>query len=161
MSSSTEAKILADIIQNELSLADGRIVLYAENYQKPNDDALYIVIGSEGIPTIISSSKRFDGETDQMVQSVVTSSKYFVEFTSKNTEAWDRMYEIVGAIGSFYAEQKMEENSIKIYRQPQIIDLSLIEGPSALHRYRFSVIRNSVKEIRKDVETFDSQRLQT
>jgi len=150
------SKILCDILQHELSLPNGRVVLYDQNFKAPNDDALYIVVGQE-TSQVIANTKRFDPEADQMVQKVVTATKFFVEFTSKNSEAWDRMYEIIGAVNSYYSEQKQEENTIKIYRTQAVNDLSLIEGPSSLHRYRFSVIINSVKEIRKDVETFDSQ----
>lgn len=155
-----KAKILCDIIEHELNLPAGRVVLYDQNYQAPNDPDLYIVVGQEN-SQVIANTKRFDPQTNQMKQSVVTATKYFVEFTSKNSEAFERQPEIIAAVNSYYSEQKQEENSIKIYRTTNVNDLSLIEGPSSLHRYRFSVIINSVVNIGKNVETFDSQRLQT
>lgn len=156
--------ILCDIITNELGIDPTRIVVYNQNWKSPKDDEIYIVV-SESTSRIIGNNNRFepaDSEAepptvDREVKTVSDSTTYNIEITSKNTDAKYRKSEILMSLGSDYSEQQQELNNIRIFRTSQILDLSLIDGSSALHRYRIPVIINSVRTKETPIVTYDKQ----
>ncbi len=145
--------IICDIISHELELEQGQIAIYNQNYQAPNTPGLYIIVGLQS-SRIIATTKRYDGDSDHAKQSLVRSSTYWIEMTSQNTQALERQGEVVLAMDSYYSQHQQEVNAIQISRLPDILDLSFIEGPSSLYRYRFSVALKSVEHVVKDVDTF-------
>lgn len=155
-------KFLADIIQTELSIPQGRVVLYNQNFKPPKDDDIFVVIALQ-TPKIISSSNRFepaDAEAepptnDREVKSVAKSETWIIEITSKNTDAMEQLPAVIASLTSNYSEQLQESNSIRIFRTATIQDLSFIEGGSSLHRYRIPVIINSTEVIVKDIITYN------
>jgi len=154
--------ILCDIISTDMEIDPTRVVVYNQNFKPPKDDDIYIVV-SEGISRIIGNTNRFepaDSEAepptvDREVKSVSKATEYNIEITSKNTDAKYRKEEILMAITSDYSQQKQEENQIKVSRTSQISDLSFIEGGSSLHRYRITVIINSVNIKEKAITPID------
>ncbi len=146
--------LLCNILEHELELPQGRIAIYNQNYKAPNDDDLYIIVGMQSA-RIIASTRGYKPDTDQGVQNIVKATNYWIEFTSQGTQALDRQGEVIAAIDSYYSQQVQEMNTIKISRTPDVLDLSFIEGPSSLYRYRFNVIINNVETITKDVESFN------
>ena len=146
--------ILCDIIATDMALDPSRVVVYNQNWKSPQDDDIYIVV-SEGSSRIIGNTNRFDSDNNQEVKKISTSATYNIEITSRNTDAKYRKAEILAAIGSDYSEQKQEENEMRIFRTSQILDLSFIEGRSALHRYQIPVIINSVQTHKKSIIPID------
>ncbi len=161
MTSREISLLLCSILEHELELPQGRIAIYNQNYKAPNDDDLYIIVGMQSA-RIIASTRGYKPDTDQDkpdsdrgVQNIVKATNYWIEFTSQGTQAMDRQGEVIAAIDSYYSQQVQAMNTIKISRTPDILDLSFIEGPSSLYRYRFNVIINNVETITKDVESFN------
>jgi hypothetical protein len=147
-------KILCDIIQTAMGLADGRVVAYSQNFDAPKDANIYVVVAT-GPTRVIGSSKRFNPSTNEEEKCISIAQTFNVEITSKNRDALNRKEEIVVALRSDYAQTKMEENQIAIFRTPQILDLSFIEGASSLHRYRIPVIIHLVKRYSNAVNYID------
>lgn len=147
-------KVLATIIKDEMSIPDGRIVLYDQNFKAPKDNDLFIII-STGLDNIISNTNKFDSVLNEQVQKISRNTTYNIEITSKNTDAKTRRHEVLMAINSNYAIRLMEENNIRIFRTPTIQDLSFIEGSSALHRYRISVIINNMEIKRSGTDYYE------
>lgn len=156
-------EVLADIITNELEIDPSRVVLYDQNFKAPKDQDLYVTIAT-GPTQIIGGNQKFEPAdpeadpptVDREVKTVVKATTYNVEMSSKNEDAKYRNHEIIMAITSNDAQQKMEENNIAIFRTGQILDLSLIEGTSALHRFRIPVIIHSIERKEKAIEVYDS-----
>lgn len=154
--------ILCDIIATDMGLDPTRVVVYNQNWKSPKDDDIYIVV-AEGSSRIIGNTNRFEPAdpgaepptVDREVKCVSVSTTYNVEITSRNTDAKYRKSEILAAIGSDYSEQKQELNQMRIFRTNQILDLSFIEGRSALHRYQIPVIINSVQVHENPIITYD------
>ena len=154
--------ILCDIIATDMGLDSARVVVYNQNWKAPKDDGIYIVV-AEGSSRIIGNTNRFvpadpnahPPTVDREVKKVAVSTTYNVEITSKNTDAKYRKTEVLAAIGSDYSEQKQELNQIRIFRTGQILDLSFIDGRSALHRYRIPVIMNSVQVYENPIISYD------
>lgn len=147
-------KVLAQIIQDRLNLPTGRVVLYDQNFKAPSDKAIYVVI-STGLDTIISNVNKFNNETKQQEQFLTMNTEYIVEITSQDTSAKLRRHEVLMAINSNEAINKMEENNIRIFRTKTIQDLSFIEGRSSLHRYRIPVIINHIEIIKSDTSYYE------
>lgn len=154
--------ILCDIIATDTGLDPTRVVVYDQNWRPPKDDDIFIVV-STGTALVIGNTNRFKPAdpgaepptVDREVKSVSSSTTYNVEITSRNTDAKDRRFEVLAAIGSDYSEQQQELNHMRIFRTNQILDLSFIEGRSALHRYQIPVIINSVQVFEKPIITYD------
>lgn len=146
--------ILCDIISTDMALEPSRIVVYNQNWKSPQDDDIYIVV-SEGTSKIIGNTNRFDYKNEREVKRVSISTTYNIEITSRNTDAKYRKAEVLVAIASDYSEQQQELNQIRIFRTNQILDLSFIDGRSALHRYRIPVVINSVRIYEKDIVPFE------
>ena len=147
--------ILADIIQTEMGLANGRIVVYDENFKAPSDPEIYIII-RKNPSRVISSSNTFDSDTNEEVKSVTLNETYDVEISSKNRTAQERHPEIIMALTSTYSEQQQEQHAIRIFRTREITDLSIIEGASALRRYLIPVIINRVVTKRTAITPIES-----
>jgi len=148
-------KLLATIIEEEMNLNNGRVVLYDQNFKAPKDRGLFIVI-STGSDQIIANTNKFDTVTNEQVQKISKNTTYWVEITSRNMEAAERRHEVLMAINSNYSIQQMEKNNVKIFRTNTIQDLSFIDGSSSLHRYRIPVIINNMSEKRSVTDYFDN-----
>lgn len=146
--------ILCDIIAIDMSLDPARVAVYNQNWKSPQDDDIYIIV-SGGPERIIGNANQFDFEAEKEIKKVSVSSVYNVEITSRNTDAKYRKAEVLAAINSDYSEQQQELNQIRIFRTNQILDLSFIDGRSALHRYQIPVIINSVQIYEKSIVPFD------
>ncbi len=146
--------ILCDIIVEEMALDPSRVVVYNQNWKAPKDDGIYIVVAT-GSTRIIANTNRFDSANNKEIKRVSISTTYNVEITSKNTDAKYRNHEILTAIKSDFSEFTQEQNNIRIFRTNQFLDLSFIEGRSALHRYQIPVIINSVRIEEKTITPID------
>ena len=147
--------ILADIIATDMSLDADRVVVYDQNFIPPKDQNIYVIIALQST-RIIGNVNKFDPDTDKEIKSTSLAETYNIEITSKNRDAQTRYHEVVMALTSDYSEQQQELNQIKIFRTGQILDLSIIEASSSLHRYRIPVIINSVKIKETDIVPFEN-----
>lgn len=149
--------ILAGIIVNELGINPARVVVYNQNWEPPADDDLYIIL-STGQFTPLGVTNRYDPDTDEEVKSVTGYTEIAVELTSKSREALEKKEYVLMALVSGYSVRQQEDNQIKIFRSGDILDLSFIEGSSALHRFRIPVRISSVKTVRTAIEPIDKFR---
>lgn len=142
-------------MQNFLELAVGRIFVYNQNLKLPGDSSLFVVVSSSGSANIISNVSKYDPDEDEDIQYTTLNQEYYIDFYSKNREAVDRKHEFVMALKSTFSIQKQEEYSMKIWRSGQILDLSYIDGVSALHRYRLPVKISYIETKRTAIEPID------
>lgn len=149
--------ILCDIITQELGIDPARVVVYNQNFEPPADQDMYVVVIT-GQFTPVGTVNRFDPDTDEEVKSITGYTELAVEVTSKSREAMERKEEIYMALISGYSVRQQEDNNIKIFRSGDLLDLSFIEGASALHRYRIPVRISSVKTKRTAIEPIDKFR---
>lgn len=151
-------ELIAGIILNETGLDADRIVLYNQNYNEPTDDNLFIIVATGQFYPLAVNNK-FDPDTNQEIKTVTGYTVINVELTSRNRQALERKEEILQAIISTYSQQVQEENSIKIMRAGDILDLSAVEGASALHRFRVPLSVSSVKIKRTVITPIDKFRI--
>lgn len=136
--------ILADILTVFMGLDASRVVVYAENWDPPKDQGIYVTIQTE--PTkILGSSKTFDAQHDTEESSISCFQRLTVNITSRDRTALQRKEEVVMALTSVYSQQQQELQQCRIFRGGDILDLSFIEASKALHRYQVPVIMTFVK----------------
>jgi hypothetical protein len=141
--------VLLNIIKEYMELDSNRIVFYNQNFDKPTDEELFIVI-SQDPAQIISTNQKFDSDTNEEIMSMNMYQQYQIEITSVNRTALERKHEILMAIKSYFGVLQQEINNIKIMRNGNILDLSGVDGARSLHRFQIPVII-SYLEIKKTV----------
>lgn len=145
-------KLICNVIEHEMSTPSGRIVVKNQNWKPPSDSSYYIVVGVNN-PKILSNISKFDYENDLEIKTVVTYTKVNIDITSKNREAVKRKEEIIMALNSIYSVQQQEFYQMKIFRDANVLDLSFIEGSSALNRFRISCIVSSIRRKETNMST--------
>lgn len=149
-------KVLADIIQSEMVLADDQVILDFEKININPDPGLYIALQYLD-EHVISSNNFFDPSTNQEVQSVTMLHGIQIDILSFDKTARTRKEEIIMALRSQYAQNAMELNSMNISRLPtSFANASNLEATKILNRFaiRFNVF--SLHEKRKDADYFDT-----
>jgi hypothetical protein len=146
--------ILCDIITNELGIDASRVVIYDQNWTPPSDSDLYVIV-SKRQGQVLGSSNKFDSATNEEVKTVVKFDNFDIDLTSKNEDALDYVEDVIMSLKSQYSLGLQELNNIKIFRAGKILDLSFIEGASALKRSRIPVRISYVKEKRTSVDIYE------
>lgn len=138
--------ILMDIISTFMNLDPTRVVAYAENWDPPKDQGIYITIQTD--PTeILGASQMYDEATDTEQSGVSAFQRLTVNITSRDRTALQRKEEIIMALTSTYSQQQQELQQCRIFREGPILDLSFIEASKALHRYQVPVKIAFVKSV--------------
>lgn len=156
------ATLICDVIQNEMALGNDRVKQYNQDYKKPKDQALFVVV-SLGTIKLISSVNRFepaDAEADpptvdREVKSVTQAERYNIEITSRDDSAMLRQHEVIMALTSTYSIQQQEKNGVRLVRSGEIQDLSFIDGGSSLYRYQIPVTIFNVRTKETPITTID------
>ena len=134
-------ELFCDILQQELSLAPGRVYVWDQLLLQPKDPGLYIAVAA-ATPKCFGQSKRYDGSGSGLVS--MQSSNWYVnlniDLISRGPDARDRKEEVVMALQSDYAESQMNANAFYIARLPnQFVNLSSVDGSLIPYRYNTSV----------------------
>lgn len=137
--------VVRRIVRDYMGLTDPRIFLTGENIMAPTDDQIFVVVGSLA-PLIVGTGVRFDPETEDEISQVSTATTVNIDVCSRNKDADFRYFEAVAAIRSTLAQQIMEQEGMSIYRNPNILNLTAVEGAGTLRRHRIQVIIFHVME---------------
>jgi len=148
-------QVLAKIIRTYMDLPEDRVVIYNGNFDAPKDPHIYILISYESGQTL-GVKNEFNAKTETETASIVTYNTYAVEIVSKSREAVERKEEILMALHSQIGLRLAEENNVRIWRGGNILDLSAIEGASALSRYRVNIVVSGLKEKQAPIEVYEN-----
>lgn len=138
-------QLIGSILVAFMGIDPARIILKNEKYDAPKDGGMYILIEYEGPAGIvgINSHKEYTADTETM--SISSHEKYAVEVCGFGQEATDRKNEVPMALRSQMAIRAAEDNNCSIFIAGPTLDLSSIEGSSALRRYRIPVIMSNIE----------------
>lgn len=137
----TPLLLFCEIIQRFMGLPDGRVFLWDQKIFQPTDPALYIAVQVLTCKPF-GNTKKFDGTTNDQIQSVNMHSTLQVDIMSRSDEARDRKEEIVLALNSQYSEFQQEANSFYIGKLPpgsQFVNLSNQDGAAIPYRFNIAV----------------------
>lgn len=135
-------KLLASVIQTEMGLGDGQIMLGLENFLIPENPGLYIAL-TYGVEQVVGSVNG-NGEDDQgnfqEVQSVSMLHQIEIDIMSFDSSARTRKEEVIMALQSYNAQQLMEENSMRIATTPgSFARITSLEPSKQLNRFSITV----------------------
>jgi hypothetical protein len=148
-------KVMADIIQIELNLESGDVIVYNQRFKIPSTEKMFVVLSLLNSKIIGNNNYYEDDEDDgfQEIQEVAVHELLQIDIMSANDEARIRKHEVALALASVYAQQKCDENMIQIARIPEgFTDVSDLEAAARLNRYTATI---AVKALYRKVKTVD------
>lgn len=150
--------VLADILQQQLGLADDAVVLAYEKNIIPRATGLYVSLDYVGPSKCICSANDFDPETNAEIQSATFSHLVQVDLLSYDASARRRKEEAAMALNSIFAVQMMEKYTMQIARNPSpFLDASSLEPTKRLNRFITSVQMFAVhRKVLANAPYFDS-----
>jgi hypothetical protein len=129
-------KVVADIQQFQLSLADDAVVLAYEKNLIPKSTGLYVSLDYVGPAKCLANVNEVDPETGAEIQSATYSHLVQIDLLSYDASARRRKEEAAMALASVYAVQQMELYGISIARNPSpFLDASSAEPTKRLNRF--------------------------
>lgn len=153
MNETTPEQIIVDIIANQMNLAKNAAWVRNENRDIPNDNGLYVVVGNVGtapmnVETYIEQRTNSSYDPPQVENWEINKAQAFesiqIDILSSSDSARSRRMEILLALRSIYAQQKMEANSFKIFRlAPNFLNTSGAEGGSNINRFSITIVCTS------------------
>lgn len=147
--------IICDILQTELGLDSQHVAAFAQNWRSPKDSGLYVSV-EPGVQKTNSVVTIFDPTTQEENQSISVVQEFIITITSKDRSAFQRKEEVLMALASTYSVQQQEAQGVKITRGTDPVDLSFIEGASALKRYEIRCNMFYLKTKTASVPYFDT-----
>ena len=132
-------KVLADILQTELGLANGFVMLPDEKYNIPKTQGLFISLEYIGSQPLGVTTSELDVDGNE-VQAAVAVHSVQIDMMSFNNEARLKMPEIALAINSIYSQQQQELNHVSIAANTGLFsDNSSIESAQMMKRFTTTV----------------------
>lgn len=130
--------LLRLIMIEELGVKADRVSIYNQKFTIPPEDDLFIYIEYKNPPHALSSRNQLvddgDGGANE-VQDINNMEGIAIGLYSKNLDALNRKEEAAMALHSIYAQQLMEANGFKIFRNTMIVPINFEEGATRLYRF--------------------------
>ncbi len=140
-------KVLADILQTCLGLADDAVVVAYEKNVVPKTSGLYISVDAVGPDKTIGNVNELDGDGNE-IRSRSYSQLAQIDLISYDASARRRKGEAVMALASIYAVQQMELYCMSFARNPSpFVDASSLEPTKRLNRFISSVVVFAVERL--------------
>lgn len=149
--------LLKLIIDKELNMPENRVWAYNGTQDLPQDAGMFIIL-SYLTRTPYSNNIRYENTQNGGIREIQTSTfaeDIMISCLSQNTEARDRVHEILMAFKSTYAQYIQEKYHIHLSTIEGIVDSSFMEATSRLNRFdiRCTVMRGYDKI--NDVDYYD------
>lgn len=150
--------LFCDIIQTEMDLKPGRVYLWDQKINLPDDDGIVVIVSVLN-PKAFGNSTVQDGSGSGLktIQSVNMLAALSVDILSRGPGARDRKEEILMAVKSNYAQQQMATNSFKVSElSSSFLNLSHIDGAAIPYRFNITVNMYYTVTKVKDVKYYDT-----
>lgn len=147
-------KIVADILQSEMGLAEGQVMFTNQKYFIPTD-GLLIVVSYVGPSKAIANVNEwiddgFNGLNE--IQSVTMAHLIQIDIMAYGNEPRVRKEEIAMALHSLFSQSQQEKFNMNIARQPgAFMDTSFLEATEIVTRYSTTIITTSLNVKQKAV----------
>ena len=165
MSLREPVKVIADILQSEMAITQGQIMLGYQKWGIPENSKLYVALSyisgkaiAVGNDAISNGSDPDNGMTEQ--QSVTMHHLIQIDLLAFNkqdgsNEARTRKEEVIMALRSLAAQAAMEVNNLQIARIPgQFSDVSSVEETAFVQRFTMTIAVTSLHVKEKAVADY-------
>ena len=145
------------IIDKQLNMPENRVWAYNGTQDLPQDAGMFIIL-SYLTRSPYSNNIRYEKTGNGSMKEIQTSTfaeNIMISCLSQNTEARDRVHEVLMALKSTYAQYIQEKYHIHLSTIEEIVDSSFMEATSRLNRFdvRCTVMRGY--DIISDVDYYD------
>lgn len=151
---------IVDIIQTEMELEDGQVMLENQRWPIPKASGLYVYVRSIS-PKPIGTKVWFEdvpGGGVNEVQQVAMSDLIQIDVMSADETARARKEEVLMALNSIYAEKQMEADNLQIARLPQSFqNAGSLEGTTMMNRFTLTMSVKSLSTKRKATTEYYDQ----
>ena len=148
-------KVLADVIQEEMSLADGQIMLAYEKWEIPKNPGMYVALNYVSSKPI-GQRNYFDPTTSIEEQSSTVHHVIQIDVMSFDSSARMRKEEIFMALTSMFSQQAQEENNLQIAMIPSdFVNTSSLEETKIMNRFTMTIAVTSTSRKVKKADYFD------
>jgi hypothetical protein len=151
-------KAVANVIQNQLNLPDGRVFIDYERFKIP-PEGLFCVVSYLKPSETVSSADYFDNSLDQEVQELTMFHHIQIDLMSliPDNSARLRKEEVLMALHSFYGGNYFAKNGFGVsWIQSDVLDTSVLEGKNYLNRYTTSCTLTSLHSKSQSSSYFDN-----
>lgn len=144
-------KVVADILQKEMLLAKGQIMLAYQQYEIPKVPGLYVALDYLSSKPISANNTILPSPTGMdEIQSVTMRHIIQIDILSFNSEARTRKEEILMALSSVYSQAQQAANSLQIARlSSEFTNTASLEDTKILNRFTISIavtaVHNKIK----------------
>lgn len=158
------AKVLRDIIINEMGLTAQQVEVYNQKYDIPTVPGIYVAISFVSGRCIGAKSYVEDAGVDDHdvdlglteIQEVAMNELYQIDIMSADLTARARKEELILAMTSIFAQQQCEKYQMNIASIPQnFMDASDVEGSARLTRYTMTIAVNALYKKIKAAPYYD------
>jgi len=152
-------KVLAEVLQAEMSIPEGRLMLGLENWTIPVERGLYIALfyGPEVVVGNNNYSTGGDATPLVEVQEVAMNHEVVVDAMSFDDEVRLKKEFILMAFASTFCREHTERNGMRINEIPTtFVAVPSLEETKQLNRFRLSFIVNALHRRIKSVPYFDT-----
>lgn len=150
-------ELLCDILQQQLSLANGRVYLFDQKINQPKDFGMFIVVQSISCKPY-SNTFTMDGSGSGLQGTQYTNfqATISIDIISRGIEALNRKEEVLMALASYYCESQQELNSFNIsLLSNNFINLSGVDGAAIPYRFNISVNLQYAMAKAQDIAYYD------
>lgn len=148
--------LIKSILDNQMSMPEGRVWAYNGTQDLPQDNNLFIVLSFMDTTPYANTTRYKQTENGlQEIQTINAAEDILISVISRSTEARDRRYEVSMALKSTYSQYIQEVNKFHISTINDIADSSFLEATARLNRFdiRCRVIRTYEKT--QDISYYD------
>ena len=138
-------QLIGSILVAFMGIDPERIILKNEKFDAPKDGGIYILIEYDGQAGFVGVNSHSDYTANTETMIMTSHEKFAIELCGFGQDATDRKNEVPMALKSSIAVRAAEDNNCSIFLSGPSLDLSSIEGSSALRRYRFPVIMSNIE----------------
>lgn len=152
-------KVVAMILQSEMGLNDGQIMLGLENWEIPKNTGLYIallygpeqVVGNNNYNSVDSQGAFSE------VQDAVMLHEIDIDVMSFDSSARTRKEAVLWAIQSYYAQSLMELYQMRLAATPgSFTPILTMEETKQLNRFKITITVNALHRNVKTSPFYDS-----
>jgi len=131
-------QLIRQILIEELTIPDDRVIVYNQKWTIPPTDDLFVVVEFKHAKPF--SSRNFMDASNREIQELNMQEFYTIGIFSRSTEALFRKHEVLMALGSIFSQQLQETNSFKISKINPIVDLSPLESTALIYRFDIDIV---------------------
>lgn len=150
-------KIIATIVVNETNIPATLIAVENQDFKAPKDKVPYATVAYKS-DTGIGSGSKFDPNNNEENIHFARSAQILLEIKGFTRDVITEKNNFLLGLRSQATSQLQETENVRVFPNPEVVNLSAVEGSSSLHRWQITVTIAYIVRKTKSVEYYDKTR---